>query len=49
VANGARFVQAAAVAVGSGIATFSDRARDALRGGGVGDGPAAVVARNRDG
>ncbi len=46
VANGARFVQAAqGMLSGTGIATFSDRARDALRGGGVGDGPAAVVAR----
>ncbi|MBP7667836.1 MAG: DUF3372 domain-containing protein [Burkholderiaceae bacterium] len=46
VANGARFVQAAQGTLsGTGIATFSDRARDALRGGGVGDGPAAVVAR----
>ena len=46
VANGTRFVQAAqGVLNGSGIASFSDRGRDALRGGGVGDGPAAVVAR----
>ena len=46
VANGARFVQAAQGTLsGTGIATFSDRARDALRGGGVGDGPAALVAR----
>jgi pullulanase-type alpha-1,6-glucosidase len=46
VADGARFVQAAQGALaGTGIATFSDRARDALRGGGVGDGPAALVAR----
>ena len=46
VANGARFVQAAQGTLsGTGIATFSDRARDALRGGGVGDGPGAVVAR----
>ena len=46
VANGARFVQASQLSLnGSDIATFSDRARDALRGGGVGDGPAAVVAR----
>ncbi|WP_395702088.1 alpha-1,6-glucosidase domain-containing protein [Aquabacterium sp.] len=35
VANGARFVQASQLALnGSGIATFSDRARDALRGRG---------------
>ncbi len=46
VANGARFVQAAQLQLaGSGIASFSDRARDALRGGGVGDGPEALVAR----
>ncbi|OYU93183.1 MAG: hypothetical protein CFE45_21215 [Burkholderiales bacterium PBB5] len=46
VADGQRFVQASQLSLnGSGIATFSDRARDALRGGGVGDGPAAVVAR----
>ena len=35
VANGARFVQASQLSLnGSGIATFSDRARDAIRGGG---------------
>ena len=46
VRDGARFVQAAQGALnGSGIATFSDRGRDALRGGGVGDGPAALLAR----
>jgi pullulanase/glycogen debranching enzyme len=39
VANGARFVQASQLSLnGSGIGTFSDRARDALRGGGAGDG-----------
>lgn len=38
VANGARFPQAAqGMSNGSGIATFSDRARDALRGGGCCD------------
>ncbi|WP_036139128.1 alpha-1,6-glucosidase domain-containing protein [Aerolutibacter daejeonensis] len=38
VANGARFVQAAQGALnGSGIGTFSDRARDAIRGGGPAD------------
>jgi pullulanase-type alpha-1,6-glucosidase len=37
VADGARFVQASQLSLpGSGIATFSDRARDALRGGGAG-------------
>ncbi len=46
VADGRRFVQASQLSLnGSGIASFSDRGRDALRGGGVGDGPAAVVAR----
>lgn len=44
VANGARFVQASQLSLnGSGIGTFSDRARDALRGGGHGDsGPKMV-------
>lgn len=38
VANGARFVQASQLSLnGSGIATFSDRARDAIRGGSPGD------------
>ncbi|WP_422948655.1 alpha-1,6-glucosidase domain-containing protein [Undibacterium sp. Ren11W] len=38
VANGARFVQASQLSLnGSGIATFSDRGRDAVRGGGFGD------------
>jgi pullulanase/glycogen debranching enzyme len=38
VADGARFVQASQLSLnGSGIATFSDRARDAIRGGGAGD------------
>ncbi|MBV8470850.1 MAG: DUF3372 domain-containing protein [Burkholderiaceae bacterium] len=38
VAHGARFVQASQGSLaGSGIATFSDRARDALRGGTPGD------------
>ncbi len=45
VANGARFVQASQLALQeSGIAAFSDRARDALRGGGCCDGGAALVA-----
>ncbi|MBE5315888.1 MAG: DUF3372 domain-containing protein [Xanthomonadales bacterium] len=36
VVDGARFVQASQLSLpGSGIATFSDRARDALRGGGA--------------
>jgi pullulanase/glycogen debranching enzyme len=38
VADGARFVQASQLALnGTGIGTFSDRARDAIRGGGAGD------------
>jgi pullulanase len=38
VANGARFVQASQLSLnGSGIGSFSDRARDAIRGGGAGD------------
>lgn len=38
VADGARFVQAAQIPLaGTGIATFSDRARDAIRGGGCCD------------
>jgi pullulanase/glycogen debranching enzyme len=38
VADGARFVQASQRSLnGSGIGTFSDRARDAIRGGGAGD------------
>lgn len=47
VANGARFVQASQLALnGSQIGTFSDRARDAIRGGGHGDNAAAIV-RNK--
>jgi len=39
VANGARFVQASQLSLnGSGIGTFSDRARDYVRGGGPFDG-----------
>ncbi|MGB9988491.1 alpha-1,6-glucosidase domain-containing protein [Massilia sp. SM-13] len=38
VANGARFVQASQLSLnGTGIGTFSDRGRDAVRGGGAGD------------
>ena len=38
VADGARFVQASQLSLnGSGIGTFSDRGRDAVRGGGAGD------------
>ncbi|WP_335338589.1 pullulanase-type alpha-1,6-glucosidase [Paucibacter sp. KCTC 42545] len=44
VADGARFVQASQLSLnGSGIATFSDRARDAARGGSAGDGGVAVL------
>jgi pullulanase-type alpha-1,6-glucosidase len=46
VADGARFVQASQQGLaGSGIATFSDRARDAIRGGGYDDTPAQKVGR----
>lgn len=38
VADGKRFVQASQLSLnGTGIGTFSDRARDAIRGGGAGD------------
>lgn len=44
VANGARFVQASQLSLnGSGVASFSDRARDAARGGGAGEGGDASV------
>ena len=47
VANGARFVQASQLSLnGSNIATFSDRARDAIRGGGPSDSGAALLQRN---
>jgi len=46
VANGARFVQASQLSLnGSGIGSFSDRARDAVRGGGAGDSGEALVSR----
>ncbi|MDE2081071.1 MAG: DUF3372 domain-containing protein [Burkholderiales bacterium] len=46
VADGARFVQAAQGRLdGTGIATFSDRARDAVRGGGCCDDAAATLQR----
>jgi pullulanase len=45
IANGTRFVQASQLSLpGSGIATFSDRARDALRGGGCCDSGEGLVA-----
>lgn len=44
VANGARFVQASQLSLnGTGIASFSDRARDALRGGGAADSGAQLL------
>jgi len=46
VANGARFVQASQLSLGgSGIGTFSDRGRDAVRGGGAGDNGADQIVR----
>ena len=46
VADGARFVQASQLSLnGSGIGTFSDRARDAVRGGGAADNGLAMVKR----
>ena len=44
VANGARFVQASQLSLnGSGIGTFSDRGRDAVRGGNAGDSGEALL------
>jgi pullulanase-type alpha-1,6-glucosidase len=46
VADGRRFVQASQKSLGgSGIGTFSDRARDAVRGGGCCDGARELVLR----
>ena len=46
VANGARFVQASQLSLnGSGIGTFSDRARDRIRGGGCCDDGASFRAQ----
>lgn len=46
VADGARFVQASQLSLnGSGIGTFSDRGRDAARGGSAGDGGVDQLAR----
>ena len=46
VADGARFVQASQLSLGgTGIGTFSDRARDALRGGSPGDSGRDRIAR----
>ena len=45
IANGQRFVQASQLSLnGSGIGTFSDRARDAVRGGSAGDSGADLVS-----
>ena len=45
VANGARFVQASQLSLnGTGIGTFSDRGRDAVRGGSAGDNGAAQIS-----
>jgi pullulanase len=46
VADGARFVQASQLSLnGSGIGTFNDRLRDAVRGGSAGDTGDAMFAR----
>ena len=46
IASGARFVQASQLSLNdSGIATFTDRARDALRGGGCCDSGEALMAQ----
>ena len=46
VENGKRFVQASQLSLnGSGIGTFSDRARDAVRGGSSSDSGEAMIAR----
>ena len=46
VADGRRFVQASQLSLnGSGIATFSDRARDAVRGGGCCDSGADLLSK----
>jgi pullulanase-type alpha-1,6-glucosidase len=46
VADGARFVQASQLSLGgTGIGSFSDRGRDALRGGGAGDSGEAMFSR----
>jgi pullulanase-type alpha-1,6-glucosidase len=46
VADGARFVQASQLSLnGSGIGTFSDRGRDAVRGGGAGDSGMQMITQ----
>jgi len=45
VANGARFVQASQLSLnGTGIGTFNDRLRDAVRGGSASDSPGRIQA-----
>jgi pullulanase len=45
IANGARFVQASQLSLnGTGIGTFSDRGRDAVRGGSAGDSGTAQIS-----
>lgn len=45
IANGSRFVQASQLSLnGTGIGTFSDRARDAVRGGGPGDNDQRLIS-----
>ncbi|MYM24144.1 DUF3372 domain-containing protein [Duganella sp. FT135W] len=46
VADGARFVQASQLSLnGTGIGTFSDRGRDAVRGGGAGDSGTQLISQ----
>ena len=46
VADGARFMQASQLSLnGSGIGTFNDRTRDAMRGGSAGDAGEALIKR----
>ncbi len=46
VVDGARFVQASQLSLnGTGIGTFSDRARDAVRGGGAADGGMDLIKK----
>ena len=45
IANGSRFVQASQLSLnGTGIGTFSDRGRDAIRGGSAGDNGTAQIS-----
>ncbi|MES2049094.1 MAG: alpha-1,6-glucosidase domain-containing protein [Pseudomonadota bacterium] len=46
IANGARFVQASQLSLnGTGIGTFSDRSRDAVRGGGAADTSKTIMTQ----